>query len=122
MCLEEVRQVGRLSNCFTGGLLVSFIPVRVVVSVGPELGTEPPAGSLSTRQHAAGVVHQLSGGKVRVCFPRGCMRQGKERPRRQTQNEDTSLHLLGLFIQNKATELQCCPTVLHCMNGHCTSV
>lgn len=69
MCLEEVRQVGRLTNCFTGGLLVSFVPVIVVVSVSPELGTEPLSGSLSTRQHAAGVVHQLSGGKVRVCFP-----------------------------------------------------
>lgn len=69
MCLEEVRQVGRLTNSFTGGLLVSFVPVRVVVSVGLELGTEPPAGSLSMRQHAAGVVHQLSWGKVRVCFP-----------------------------------------------------
>lgn len=65
MCLEEVRQVGWLTNCFTSGLLVSFVPVRVVVSVG----TEPSAGTLSTRQHAAGVVHQLSerGGGVFVC-------------------------------------------------------
>lgn len=47
--------------------------VVVVDPFGLNLGTEPLAGSLSTRQHAAGLVQQLSGEKVCVyCFPCGC--------------------------------------------------
>lgn len=47
--------------------------VVVVDPFGPDLGTEPLAGSLSIRQHAAGLIQQLSGEKVCVyCFPCGC--------------------------------------------------
>lgn len=74
MCLEEGRQAGWLTNWFAGGLLVWTVPVSCSSrAFGPELGTEPLAGSLSTRQRAAGLAQWLSGEKVCVyCFPCGC--------------------------------------------------
>lgn len=67
MCLEEGRQAGWLTNWFAGRLLVWTVPVsRSSRAFGPELGTAPLAGSLSTRQRAAGLAQQLSGEKVCV--------------------------------------------------------
>lgn len=70
--MPEGRQTGWLTNWFAGGLLVSTVS-RSSGAFGPELGAEPLAGSLSTRQRAAGLVQQLSGEKVCIyCFPCGC--------------------------------------------------
>lgn len=80
MCRKEGRQAGRLAgwmdgwltNWFAGRLLVLTVPVSRSSrrAFGPELGTEPLASSLSTRQRAAGIVQQLSVEKcVFIVFP-----------------------------------------------------
>lgn len=73
---ERGRRGGWLTNWFAGGLLVWTAPVsRSSAAWGAELGADPLAGSLSTRQRAAGLVQQLSREKVcAYCFPCGCQR------------------------------------------------
>lgn len=66
--------------------------VIVVEPLAPELGAEPQAGALSTRQRAAGLVQQLSEEKVCVyCFPSGCQRhKSRERGGSELRKEERS--------------------------------
>lgn len=77
-----------LTGLLAGCLSEQSQSVIVVEPLAPELGAEPQAGALSTRQRAAGLVRQLSEEKVCVyCFPSGCQRH-KSRKRGSEQGRE----------------------------------
>lgn len=84
--LAEGEYAGRQAEGLQGCLSEQSQSVIVADPFGPDLGTEPLAGSLSTRQHAAGLAQQLSGEKVYVyCFPCGCQTHKGSREEAVTQ-------------------------------------
>lgn len=93
-------RVQQRSDWFTGGLFVSLNAVVAAASVGPELGSEPPAGRRAGWPAAVNTLAASYNSSLRgegcVCFS---FRKHKESggPGRQTRNKEPPQHLISML-------------------------